>query len=182
MRYTRILLIGLAALFLAACTVGQTGDTANDPQAAQRFLPDVPGYTATNATSVSSALNTVGGGASALTGNPALTVVIERVDALVQCYTNVGAVAARIYTPTTFNISNPQMPGIGAVAVINQDRLRDNFLACVTNNSGQDFSAQAAVEPCYGSGTFTDQGNTFSYVYAASAPDLCTAFERAFTR
>jgi hypothetical protein len=178
----RFALIVTCALWMTACSFTATGDTANDTAAAQRFLPTVTGYTASEATSISSALSTIGGGASALTGNAALTVAIARIDGLITCYQNVGAVSARVYTPTTYDITSGDIPGVGAAAVINEDRLRDNFLACVAGNDGpQSFSAQA-VEPCFGSGTFEAEGDTFHFVYAATAPDLCTTFEQNFNR
>ncbi|MFN8373454.1 MAG: hypothetical protein U0694_11340 [Anaerolineae bacterium] len=178
----RIALMVTCMLLMAACNLGATGDTANDSAAAQRFLPTVTGYTASNATSISSALSTIGGGASALTGNPALTVAIAQIDSMIQCYQNVGAVAAQVYTPTVYDVTSGQIPGIGAVAVINEDRLRDNFLACVVNNQGQSRLSAQAVEPCFSSGTFTAEGDTFYYVYAGTADDLCTAFEQNFAR
>jgi hypothetical protein len=182
MMLKRIALIALCALVAAACSLSATGDTANDAAAAQRFLPTVTGYTASNATSISSALSTIGGGASALTGNAAISVAISRIDSMITCYQSVGAVSAQVYTPTTYDITSGDIPGVGAAAVINEDRLRDNFLACVAGNDGpQSLSAQAVV-PCFGSGSFEAEGDTFHYVYAATAPDLCAAFEQNFNR
>jgi len=66
-------------------------------------------------------------------------------------------------------------PGnVGALAVINQDRLANNFLPCALG-SGKGFSAQsAAPQPCANSGSFSANGNTYWYLYAAKTQDLCT--------
>jgi hypothetical protein len=180
MRVQRYIWIVICTLMMSACSLGATGDTANDAAAAQRYLPTVPGYTATNATNISSALSNLGSGASAITGNPALAVAIAQIDSMISCYQNVGAVAAQVYSPTTYDIASPTIPGVGAVAVVNEDRIRDNFLACVVNNDGaESFSAQA-FEPCFSSGTFEANGDTFYYIYGGTANDLCTAFEQTF--
>jgi hypothetical protein len=183
MRTLRILLLVLCTFILFGC-LGRTGDTANDPTAAQNFLPAAPaGYTASDATSITSALTSVGGGVSAITGNPAVAAAIQRIDTLISCYRNVGAVAARVYTPTTYDITNPVIPGVGAVAVINEDRIANNFLACATSPTGDSFSAQSAeFEPCISSGSFTAGNETLYYIYAGTTPDLCNAFQTNFTR
>jgi hypothetical protein len=181
MRIQRYAWIVLCTLMMTACSLGATGDTANDAAAAQRYLPAAPaGYTASNATNISSALSNLGSGATAITGNPALSVAIRQIDSMITCYQNVGAVAAQVYTPATYDIASPTIPGIGAVAVVNEDRIRDNFLACVVNNDGaESFSAQA-FEPCFGNGSFEADGDTFSYVYAGTSDALCTAFQQTF--
>jgi hypothetical protein len=182
MQMKRFAMIVLCALLMTACSLGATGDTANDAQAAQRYLPTVAGYTASNATNVSSALANLGVGASALTGNPAMSLAINRIDAMIGCYQNVGAVAAQVYSPTQYDITSADIPGVGAVAVINEDRLRDNFLSCVVNNESADsFSAQA-FEPCFDSGSFEAEGDTFHFVYGGTTPELCTAFQQTFAR
>ncbi|MBE0689493.1 MAG: hypothetical protein IH587_05155, partial [Anaerolineae bacterium] len=93
------------------------------------------------------------------------------------CYEGVGAVAARIYTES--NLSGAlqgEVPKVGALAIINQDRLVNNFLQCAV---APGFSQQAALEPCLGSGTFSRDGETLHYVYAATNPDLCSLFVAA---
>ena len=185
---TRVRLFALFALLIAlsACSaagdilggaVPTTGDTAADPSAAQRFLPNLAGYTATEATNISSAISTVGGGASLITGNPATAALVAQIDSMIQCYSGVGAVAARIYTENNLAaVIQGQIPKLGVLAVINQDRLVNNFLQCTL---GGGISAQAAVQPCGGSGSFTVDGETLHYIYAATDPALCTAFVQA---
>lgn len=174
-------LICIVLMFtLSACTMGATGDTANDSTAAQSFLPTVSGYTSTPATNVTQALNTVAGGASLLTGNPAVAAAVARMDMVTTCYNSVGAVAANVYTPTDLAsaaLSPREVAAIGVVAVINQDRLRENFFQCVVQGNDQGFSAQSVeVELCTGQGSATVEGETISYLYVATTPALCSAF------
>lgn len=187
--------LGLAAAALlaalAACNLGEsvagiaptTGDTAADPSAAQQFLPVVAGYNAMDADSIVDAITMLAGGGSVATGNfPALALVTQ-IDSMIQCYQSVGAAAARIYVPVSAvdiagQITQGMIPNLGVVAIINQDRLVNNFLSCAIGGGAQAFSAQAAQpQPCAGSGTFTANGQTLHYLYAATTPDLCTAFD-----
>jgi hypothetical protein len=186
--HLRIIMLLALILLLPSCEVaGQlagavptTGDTSADPSAAQRFLPNLSnyGYSATDATSVSSAIASLGGSASLITGDPVTAALINQIDSMIQCYGRVGAVAARIYTETNIgSVLQGQVPKLGVLAVINQDRLANNFLQCALRQQG--LSAQAAVEPCGGSGSFSRDGETLHYIYAATNPDLCTLFVAA---
>ena len=181
----RKLLLISAVFLIAACSrigvpggapVPTTGDTASDPSSAAQFVPDLPGYISTNATSISTAVSTITGGASILTGNPITAALVAQIDGMIACYQNVGAVAAKVYAEVNIgNIAQGQVPGVGALAVINQNRLVDNFLPCALGGN-QGFSAQnAEAQPCGSSGTFTVNSETLWYVYAASRQELCTA-------
>jgi hypothetical protein len=184
----RVVILMMLTLLLAGCEVAgnlagvvpTTGDTAADASAAQRFLPNLSnyGYTATDATSISSAIASVGGSASLITGDPIAAAMINQIDSMIQCYGRVGAVAARIYTEANIgSVLQGQIPRIGVLAVINQDRVADNFLQCALRQEG--LRAQAAVEPCGGSGSFSRDGETLHYLFAATNPDLCTLFVAA---
>jgi hypothetical protein len=166
-------------LLLTACSMGTTTDTANDPAAAQRFLPNISGYTGTDARSITDALATAGVGGSLLTGNVPLAALVARLDAMMACYQGVGAVAARVYTEVNIaNLIQGQIPKIGALAVINQDRLERNFLNCAL---GDAVSAQAdQVQPCGGSGSFTVNNERLHYLYGATSPELCAIFQQQF--
>lgn len=181
----RTILLVVAVMLIAACSrlgipggaaVPTTGDTASDAAAAQQFVPDLPGYISTNATSISSAVSTITGGASILTGNPVAAALIAQIDGMIACYQNVGAVAAKIYAePDIAAVAQGQIPTVGALAVINQDRLVNNFLPCALG-SNRGFSAQAETpQPCSSSGSFQVNGETLWYVYAATDQELCTA-------
>lgn len=175
-----VLILGMAACTFSLNT-GPTGDTANQSTSAQTFLPDITGYTRSNADSITSAIASVGGGASLISGNPALTAAIAKIDDMIQCYQNVGAVAANVYTQADIaSVLQGQVPRVGVLAVINEERLGRNFLGCALKGSGA-FSAQSAtIEPCFGSGSLQRDGETIDYLYAATAPDLCTSFQAHF--
>jgi hypothetical protein len=180
-------IIAVIALFIAVgcnftLSTGPTGDTANQTTSAQTLMPNIAGYTRTNADSITDAITAVGGGASLISGNPALAAGIAKIDSMIQCYQDVGAVAANVYTQTDIGtVLQGQIPRVGAVAVVNQDRLSRNFLNCALGNQNQGFSAQsAAIEPCFGGDTFTKNGETITYVFAATDPSLCTAFQQHF--
>lgn len=193
MRYTKSLwamTLLVLAIFLGGCSLGQTiggavpntGDTANDASAAQRFIPVIEGYTATDADSIVDAISAVGGGASAISGNLVITGVIAGVDGLIQCYQNVGAAAARVYVENDVGgLLQGETPSAGALAVINGSRLVNNFLPCTVGQQAEGFSAQAETpQPCGGSGSFLADGETLYYVYAATEPNLCAAFQSVF--
>ncbi len=182
----RKMMLLIAVLVAAACSqigvpgvaVPTTGDTASDASAAQQFVTDIPGYVSINANSVTDALSTISGGASVLSGNPVAAAMIAQIDGMIACYQDVGAVAAKIYAePDLTKVVAGRVPSVGALAVINQDRLVNNFLPCALG-SPRGLSAQAeslTAQPCSSSGTFTVNGETLWYLYAATQQDLCTA-------
>lgn len=179
----------LAGLFSAALLVvmllvsgcelstGSTGQTSNDAQAVQQFFPAPAGYTITQVNDITAALQTVTGGAALASGNVPAAIAIERLTTLINCYREVGAVDARVYSQINFQTT----PTIGAVAIVNQDRAADNFLSCLTQSPGI-VGPQSATkpQPCISSGSFTSGGDTFLYIYAASDQSVCTAFQQHF--
>ncbi len=175
-------LLPLLFVLLTACSdLLPTGtDTADQGAAAGLFLPAPTGYVRSDAASISDALATLGGGASLLGGNPALAVAISSLEGMIQCYQDVGAVAAGIYTPESLgNLLQGQAFSLGAVAVINQDRLSRNFLNCALGDLG--FSAQAdALQICSGSGSLLVASETIHYLYAATDSLLCQTFQTHF--
>lgn len=175
----------LLSLFVAACSqiggagnlVPTTGDTANDAAAVQRFIPNLSGvgYTSVEAQSIQTALSSVSGGASLLTGNPAAAALVAQIDGMITCYRTVGALDARVYYQADIaNLLAGQVPSVGALAVINQDRIINNFLSCALGGA-QGLSPQAAGQPqvCSGSGQIVVDGQTIAYLYAATSPELC---------
>ena len=179
----------MSIALLAACNLGDvagvvptTGNTASDVTAAQQFLPaNVPGYNVTEANSITSALSSVGGSASILTGNPVVAAAIGAVDGMIQCYNGVGAAAARIYiaadAPTV--VLNGGSPNFGAMAVINGDRIVDNFLPCPVGQAQGLTCQSVAPTICSNNGSFVVNNETLYYLYAATTPDLCNAFQAA---
>ncbi|GAB4527384.1 MAG: hypothetical protein OHK0046_45140 [Anaerolineae bacterium] len=175
-------LLVIMSLTLMACSAGGTGDSRDDAQAAQAFLPALTGFTTYETDSITDAVATALGSASAVTGNAPGAVLFERIDTLIDCYREVGAVDARIYVQQ-IDVSNVAVPLAGVVAVVNQNRVRNNFLGCITQTPLDGvFGAQSVVEPCTSSGTFTSGGDTISYIYAATNTPLCDQFERHFSR
>jgi hypothetical protein len=181
----RKLLLLIALLMVAACSkigvpggaaVPTTGDTATDVSAAGQFIPQLNGYVNVDGGNISSALSTVSGGASVLTGNPIAAAMIQQIDGMITCYQKVGAVAARVYVEANINNAvQGQVPSMGVLAVVNENRVANNFLPCALG-SGNGFSAQDAQQPqpCTGSGSFVVNNETLLYVYAASKQELCT--------
>jgi len=191
---SRTVLVFMVIVFTAACSqigtggavsVPTTGDSANDVSSASQFLPTLGGYlTVADAGSISDALTAIGAPASILTGNPIAAAAFAQVDGMIGCYQNVGALAAKVYVQTDIGaVVAGQVPRVGAMAVINQDRLANNFLPCALGSEGSNrFGAQGAeeqIQPCTGSGTFSVNNETLTYVYAATNPDLCAQFQAA---
>ncbi len=179
----KIAFLVLVALLAAACqVVPTTGDRVSDTASAQNYLPNLAGYSATEATNISEALTKVGAGASFLTGNLPLAGMITKLDDTLRCYQQVGAVSARVYTEQDIvgAATSGSIPKIGVVAVINTTRVQRNLFSCVLNTGIGAQSAQAVIEPCGGSGSFTVNNENLAYVYAASAPELCRAFQTSF--
>ncbi len=177
----QIFILLLLLLIAAGCRlVPGTGDSATDAASASNFVPgNIPGYNVTEASSITDALTKTGVGASVLTGNLAMAGAIAKLDGMIQCYQSVGAVAAKVYTEQTLSPTQTTIPKIGAVAVVNTTRLGRNLLQCVLNTG---VSAQAVneIQPCGGSGSFTVNNESLEYVFAATTPELCTAFQAQF--
>ncbi len=167
-----LLLIGL--MLLAGCD--PTGDTNTDAEAAQSFLPTFEDYTTYETESVQTAITTALGGTSALTGNPVQAALIERIDSLLSCYREVGAVDANIFIESVANVDELRLPRAGVLVVINQDRVKDNFIACLTQDPLEGVMSFNVPEPCAGSGEFTFEGDKITFAYVASDTPLCDQF------
>ncbi|MEO8607553.1 MAG: hypothetical protein ABI690_06715 [Chloroflexota bacterium] len=176
----KFLALLLVILIAAACQlVPGTGDKSTDAAAAQNFVPaSIAGYNVTEATSITDALSKTGIGASVLTGNLALAGAIAKLDGLISCYQNVGAVSAKIYTEQT--MPSTGIPKIGALAVINKTRLGRDFLQCAASFGGASAQSAGDVQPCGGSGSFKVNNEDLEYLYAATVPELCTTFQSQF--
>jgi hypothetical protein len=184
--FLTLLLLALSgcgtAIQIAGGVVPTTGDTAADASAAQRYLPNLSGYgyNATNAASITSAITSLGGSASLLTGDPVTAALITQIDSMIQCYQRTGSVAANIYTEANIaNVLQGQIPKVGVLAVVNQNRVANNFLSCALGASGAMGAQAVTIEPCAGSGSFVRDNETLLYLYAATTPELCTLFVAA---
>src|SRR5690606_16589324 len=131
MRKSVLALLLICALSITACSVvggsnlvPTTGDTANDPSAAQQFVTDVAGSISTEIFTVTDAVCAVTGGASLLTGNLPWAGLVAPIDGMIQCYENVGALASKVYVQANVSeLLQGQIPSAGALGVLNQDRL-----------------------------------------------------------
>ncbi len=158
----------------------------------EAYIPTLSGYATADASTIQGAFDLIastGGFSSQAADDPntfsaqslslgaiATSILVSRVDEFIACYRDVGAVEARVYIRSDLAaIANGDVPPLGAVAVINQDRLRDNLVACaVTPNDPNSFSAQAA-QPCGDFGNFSDGGTSFTYLYAGTDTQFCDA-------
>lgn len=171
-RLTVLLLLALVMLATACDQIAQpTGDRADDNSAAQNQLPSFASYTSTDASNVKDALTRALQVGSLGSGNIIAAGMIERLNTMADCLGNVGALAGRVYSSIT-------PPAAGLLVVINNERLTNNLMQCALNPGAQaQNEGRQAVQPCASNGTYTDNGISYSYVYAATDPSMCGAFE-----
>lgn len=168
------LLLIAALFFVVGCgAIGSTGQDSSDPAAVQQYFPTVNGYSSTPANDIVQAITTVTQGASLATGNLLSAAAINRLQALIECYREVGAVDARVYTRTSIP------PVAGALVIVNQDRATENFMNCATGGAQ---SRSLEPQPCLGQGSFTANNDTYMYVFAASDQELCNSFQTHFAQ
>ena len=148
---------------------GSSGPTAQPP--AVTMMPNLPGYNEVEGQTLTSYLGKLSGGSSLLTGHPELAATLMAVDAIVECYQQVGAVRARLY-------SNQASPlSAGTVAIADRKALLDpaNLFKCVAPNVG--FQAQSVtIQPCAANYTLSRDGNEFYILYAGTTLEICQAF------
>jgi len=163
---------------LTAVACSDTGNTAQDANSAQRLLPNLAAYTATDVdTAVDGAFTAIAGAALA-SGQIPVSAAVAKADQLIECFQDRGAIAAKFYTE---NAQSSVIPKVGAVLVINQTRINQEILNCALGGQNRSFSAQAVVEPCASSGAFNYQGDDISYLYVGSDPEVCALYEQHFT-
>ena len=85
-------------------------------------------------------------GAALAAANPQLIPLVQRVEASLTCYQDLGAVALRTYTDKTFPLS------AGIVAIIDRKALTDpaNFANCVLGSaqSAAPGASRPTIQPC----------------------------------
>ena len=169
-------LLGLMMLALAGC--GVTGNVSGDAQSAQHLLPNLAAYTVTDVDAAIDGAFTAVGGAALVGGQVAITAAIAKIEQVLQCFQDRGAIAARFYTE-----ANPagMVPLAGAVLVINQSRINQELINCALGGQEERPSAQTiAFEPCAKAGTFNYRGDTVSFVYVGSHATVCALYEQHF--
>ncbi len=168
-----ILLITLLAT-ITSCDSVQTTGSANDAQSAASIMPSIQGFTTTDTVEIQDALASAGIGSTALSGNPLAAAAVARIDQFADCLRNVGAFSAKIYT-------NAGQVSFGALAVVNEDRLSQNLVACALNpDSAARAQSALSANPCTGSGKITYQGVNYAYAYVATDRNLCNTFQTHF--
>jgi len=165
--FKRILLLSLLAVIaLTACQTqkGSAGD----------MLPNVPDTTVVEGQTITQFLAKAADGAALATANPQLIPLVQRVEASLTCYQDLGAVALRTYTDKQFPLS------AGIVAVVDRKALTDpaNFANCVLGRAqGAAASAeQLTIQPCTKSYTLKKDDNEFYIAYIATTQEMCQAF------
>lgn len=185
----KLLMLVILALLVGACSMiggsgsGTTSPTQNfsgDAGAAANYLPNLAGYTRHDVANIQDAVTAAGGGAALLSGNVAAAALITQIDRMIDCYRSRGAVAANIYTENNIaQVLEGQVPKVGALAVVNQNRVVNDFFSCALNQGSSDSFGAQAVQPCAGTGQFRANNETMLYLYAATDPQLCQLFQSA---
>ncbi len=162
-------LLGVWVLALPACDVINP-EVTGTPKVTQ-MMPDLPGYKIIESQSIQDYIMTLSEGGALLSGHPELAALLVKLDGVIECYREVGAVDARIYSDQSFQLSS------GAVAIADRDRLTDprTLFRCVGGEGVLPFSAQPSVDPCYHSYTLTQDGNEFYIVYMGTTSEICHA-------
>ena len=161
---------------LVACS--DTGNSPNDATSAQRLLPNLAAYTASDVDTTLDGAFAAVGGASLLSGQVGLTAVVAKAEQILQCFQDRGALAAKFYREQDSTITAPK---IGGAMVLNQSRVNQEIINCMLGGQEDAASAQTfAIEPCASAGNFTYEGDSISYVYVGSHPDVCAVFQLHF--
>ena len=171
-----VALLALLLPLLSAC--GDTGNEADDAKSAQRLLPNLVDYSASDIDATVDGAFAAVGGAALMGGQFGLTAVIAKAEQILQCFQDRGALAARYYQHSDTSLTAPK---IGASLVINQSRVNQELINCALGGQEDNASAQTfSIEPCASAGTLNYEGDTISYVYVGSHPDVCDVFQLHF--
>ena len=175
-RWTLAGALVIMLLVTAACS--GTSNTPSDSLSAQQLLPSMAAYTATDVDPTVDGAFAAVGGASLLGGQVGITAAIAKVEQVLQCFQDRGAIAARFYTEDS---PDSTIPDAGAVLVINQTRINQELINCILGGQEERVSAQSlGIQPCASAGTFDYEDNTISYVYVGSQPRICELYQQHF--
>lgn len=141
--------------------------------AASSLLPNLPGYTRIESSSIQDFISGLGEAGTALTGQFGATAAIGVVDRIASCYRDIGVLDASGY-------SQDALPVVaGVVAVVNRSQLTNpaNFLNCVgVRDQGVMADPGPGMQPCTNAYTTELQGDTYDIIYAATDSELCNLF------
>jgi hypothetical protein len=166
--FKRILLSGLiAALVLTACQT-QRGS-------AKDLLPDIPNTTVVEGETITQFLAKAADGAALAAASPQLIPLIQRVEASLTCYQDLGAVALRTYTDKQFALS------AGLIAIVDRKALTDpaNFRCVLERRLGTQASSTPTINPA--SDLHAAEGRQrFHIAYIATTRRCARRFVRAW--
>lgn len=169
-------LLCLLLPMLSAC--GETGNIANDAASAQRLLPNLATYSATDVDTTIDGAFAALGGAAMMGGQIGVTAAVAKLEQILQCFQDRGAIAARFYQGDSSNLLAPR---VGAAMVINQSRINQELINCALGGQESNASAQAlSIDPCAEAGSLTYAGDAISYVYVGSHSEVCRVFQLHF--
>ncbi|MCA9866762.1 MAG: hypothetical protein KC410_09775 [Anaerolineales bacterium] len=171
-RIIRVIIFLLAAVTLTLFFLDDVRRDLTDPPAA-RLLPDLPAYRQVEGQTLTSYIGALSEGAALVAGQPQLAVTVGVVDQAIDCYQEVGAVRARLY-------SHGERPlEAGLVAIVDDARINDpsNLFRCVAPATlDLEGSDEPVLEPCTAAFTLVREGHTFHVIYAGSTYSVCRDF------
>lgn len=171
-RIIRVIIFLLAAVTLSLFFLDDVRRDLTDPPAA-RLLPDLPAYRQVEGQTLTSYIGALSEGAALVAGQPQLAVTVGVVDQAIDCYQEVGAVRARLY-------SHGERPlEAGLVAIVDDARINDpsNLFRCVAPATlDLEGSDEPVLEPCTAAFTLVREGHTFHVIYAGSTYSVCRDF------
>ena len=171
-----VVIICLLLPWLAACS--DTGNTAHDALSAQRLLPNLAAYTASEVDTTMDGAFAAMGGAALVGGQVGITAAIAKVEQVLQCFQDRGAIAARFYSQKD---TGGALPKVGAVLVINTSRINQEMINCALGGQEQAVTAQAIdLDVCASAGALTYKNDSISYVYVGSHSEVCALYEQHF--
>lgn len=164
-----VVAMGVLASALVACDIVSPQATGTPPVV--QMMPDLAGYRVVEGQSLQQYIAGLAQGASLLSGNPQMLLLIELADQAISCYREEGAINMRIYSDESFPLSS------GAIAIADRNRLTDpqTLFRCV---GGQMItsSSEPTLRPCAHSYTLERDDNAFYFVYVGTTPEICQTF------
>lgn len=164
-----VLALGLLCGVTLACGLSSSQPTGTPPVV--QLMPDLPGYRVIEGKTIAAYVATLAEGAALLSGNPQMVFLIERVDGVIACYQDLGAVNVRVFNDESFPLSS------GAIAIVDQNRLTDpeTLLRCTAGRL-MPAAAEPTVKPCAHNYTLDKEGSELHVVYIGTTQEICQTF------
>ncbi len=168
-KHALILFLGLLWTATLACSLGGAEPTGTPPVV--QLMPNLPGYRVVEGQTVQDYIKNLAEGAALLAGNPGMLFLIEKLDSVITCYQEAGAVNMRIYSDEVSPVSS------GAIAIADRNRMTDpeTLFRCARRGLVP-FSSEATVEPCGQSYTLQRDDNEFYIIYVGTTQEICETF------